>query len=82
MEVRLNNDSVERCPVGSLLWSSAFPVSEYALLLSKTLKKDKYSYSSKPVTVGKEGEVRYWEVEVLSGGEVFSIEIEEYDIFF
>ena len=66
--VALTSETIERCPVGSLLVSTGFDQG-VAVLISKTLIDDTYHSP-------------YWKVEVIAGEEVFSIEIEEHDIFF
>jgi hypothetical protein len=75
---KLSDQTIDDCPVGSLLYSRQF-LGGVALLLTKTLLKDNYYLAY----TGGQGVLEYWAIRIVDGeGNVFSIDIEEYDIFF
>ena len=75
---QLTDRTIEDCPVGSLLYSREF-LCGVALLLLKTLLKDNYYLAN----TGSEGTLEYWAIKIIDGeGNVLTIDIEEYDIFF
>ena len=75
---KLSDQTIDDCSVGSLLFSGRF-LGGVALLLTKTLLKDNYYLAY----TGSQGVLEYWAIKVVDGeGNVFSIDIEEYDIFF
>ena len=75
---QLTDQTIDSCPVGSLLYSREF-LCGVALLLTKTLLKDNYYLAN----TGSQGTLEYWAIKIIDGeGNVLSIDIEEYDIFF
>ena len=75
---KLSDQTIDDCPVGSLLYSHQF-LCGVALLLTKTLLKDNYYLAY----TGSQGVLEYWAIRIVDGeGNVLSIDIEEYDIFF